>query len=341
MDGNQPVADDASQLTEIPNIREFVARSMHAKRLGSGLQGVVYEFDEEAIRHYPILENFLVKRFRPLADWIGGNAEDFKRKLPKSKELLELPDELGGRNFGQPVFKDEHGNFAILLKQKGEDLNKWVRKHVCDGQNLSTAQRYEQYLEWLRQVPDEAFIDLADKIAFVKSRGFDLDHTKKDNLFWDKHAARFNLIDLFPKIVDLGEEHKDPLRKRDVFQRPLQIAYANAFGVRDGVIHERDIPLSQEMKALFKDTNKRIIMSFEPLKGEAMPFAKDAGIKALETLIEDRIDALKLDERFKDKYPPIGRTHMPASGMLRSQLDASSVALQGKLGEVHGRTVQT
>ncbi len=101
--------------------------------------------------------------------------------------------------------------------------------------------------------------------------------------------------------------------------------------MRDGVFEEREVPLSQEIKLLFKDTNKRIIMSFEPIKGEAMPFQKNAGIIALETLLEDRIDALNLDEQFKDKYPSTGRTHTAASAMPSRQLDASSIEMEEML----------
>ncbi|MBN8543505.1 MAG: hypothetical protein J0M34_04485 [Alphaproteobacteria bacterium] len=332
MDGNQLVSDDANQLTEIPNIRELVARSMAAKRLGRGLQGVVYEFDDEAKRQYPILDKFLVKRFRTWTDFPTNDANSFLKNLSESESLIELPDELGGRNFGQAVFKDNKGTFAILLRQQGQDITDWIRDTICEGRKLSVSGRYDAYLDWLRNLPDDAFLDLADKIAFVKSRGFHLDHVKKDNLFWDNDSGRFNLIDLFAEVVDPKAEAADPVRKREVHQRPIQKWAAGQLGVAD-------LTISEEMLALFKEQNKRIVLSLELPKTGFI--AKDKGIEALETMIEWRINKLHLDEKFKDTYPHVGRMHTPSSQLPAIQMDAPSIELQGKLGEVHSRTAQT
>jgi|GEM_PF-6735766 len=329
MDENQPVSATTHPITGITNIRELVARSMKATRVGSGKEGVVYEFDEEACAAHPILKHFLIKRYRLLCDVPLVGEDMFQKNLGKSTDLLELPDPFDGRNFGQPVLKDDKGYFSILVKQEGVSLNKWIRDTVCGGDTkMGATERYDSYLEWLREIPDDAILDLADKVAFLKSRGYALDATQKGNVLWDDEKKQFNIIDVVAEVVDQNAEMADPIRRAEVMRRPFQIACSSAFG-----IHEADV--NDSVLALLKDVTKHVTMNFD-ISPKDDSISK-SGVMALETLLEERVAKLNLNERFEHKYAPVSREHVPADALPRYTLDASVATLAGSLGAIRSQ----
>lgn len=329
MDENQPVSASTHPVTDIANIRELVARSMKAKRIGSGKEGVVYEFDEQACAAHPILKNFLIKRYRLLCDVPLVGEGLFEKSLDKSTDLLELPDPFDGRNFGQPVLKDDQGRFSILVRQEGVSLNKWIRDHVCGGdKKMGATERYDTYLEWLREIPDSAILDLADKVAFLKSRGYALDATQKGNVLWDDEKKQFNIVDVVAEVVDQSAELADPIRRAEVLRRPFQVACSSAFG-----IHEADV--NDSVLALLKDVTKHVTMNFDiSPKGDDISVS---GVKALETLLEGRVAKLNLNEQFEHKYEAVDREHVPAGSLPRYTLDAGVATLVGSLSALRGQ----